>query len=320
MLLADVPFIPALFLAYQQDVSANKSGFVRSGIISRNAAIEAEFTKGGRTIALPSFNDLSGDAEILSDITPLTAATISGSVQIGIRNLQGRAWTSSDLAAELAGNDPMFAIANRTGEYWVREQQKTLLAVLDGVFKGPLLNTHVVNSGASVALDSNSLIDGIATLGDAGQDLAAIAMHSGAYYYLAKKDLLDKTTGIAQIDTRISAQRAEYQTYLGRPVIVDDTLPRNGNEYGIYFFAPGAIAYAECPAKTPVETDRDVLQGHEVLVNRKEYLMHPVGLSWKGTPAGESPTNTEYATGANWEVVFSDPRNIRMVKLVATAV
>lgn len=319
MLLADVPFIPALFLAYQQEISQDKSGFVRSGIIARNAAIEAEFTKGGRTIALPSFNDLTGDAEILSDTTPLTAATIGGNVQIGIRNLQGRAWTSSDLAAELAGDDPMFAIARRTGEYWVREQQKTLLAVLDGIFSGPLKTTHVVNGGTAVPLDSNSLIDGIATLGDAGQELAAIAMHSGAYYYLAKKDLLDKATGIAQIDTRISGQRAEYATYLGRPVIVDDTLPRTGNEYGIYFFAPGAIAYAECPAKTPVETDRDVLQGHEVLVNRKEYLMHPVGLSWKGTPAGESPSNVEYATGTNWDVVFNDPRNIRMVKLVATA-
>jgi hypothetical protein len=79
------------------------------------------------------------------------------------------------------------------------------------------------------------------------------------------------------------------------------------------------VAYAECPAKTPVETDRDVLQGHEVLVNRREFLLHPVGLSWIGTPGGESPTNAEYATGANWRMEFQDPKNVRMVKLVATA-
>lgn len=318
MLLKDVPFVPALFLSYQQEVSQNKSGFVRSGIITKNVAIENEFAKGGRTIAIPSFNDLSGDAEILSDLNPLTAATIGGSVQIGVRNLQGRAWTSSDLAAELAGEDPMLGIASRTGEYWVREQQKTLLSVLDGVFKGPLLTSHVVNGGVPVPLDANSLIDGIALLGDAGQELAAISMHSGAYYFLAKNDLLDKHTGMSQIDGRISAQRAEYQNYLGRPVIVDDTLPRNGNEYGIYFFAPGAIVYAECAPKTPVETDRDILMGHEVLVNRKEFMMHPVGLSWAGTAAGESPTNAEFAIGANWKTVFNDPRNIRMVKLNAT--
>jgi hypothetical protein len=320
MLLADVPFIPALWLAYQQEISQEKSGFVRSGIIARNAAIEAEFAKGGRSIAIPHFNDLSGDAEILSDTTPLTAATLGGGVQLGVRHLQGRAWTSSDLAAELAGDDPMFAIARRTGEYWVREQQKTLLAALNGVFTGPLAATHVVNGGTAVPLGADSMIDGIATLGDAGQELAAVAMHSGAYYYLAKKDLIQMPAGVnSQLDTRVSAQRAEYGTYLGRPVIVDDTLPRTGSDYGIYFFAPGAVAYAECPAKTPVETDRDVLQGHEVLVNRREFLLHPVGLSWIGTPGGESPTNAEYATGANWRMEFQDPKNVRMVKLVATA-
>ncbi len=319
MLLADVPFIPSLWLSYQTEILQDKSGFVRSGIIARNAAIENEFKKGGRTIAIPHFNDLSGDAEILSDTTPLTAARLGGGVQIGVRNLQGRAWTSSDLAAELAGDDPMFAIARRTGEYWVREQQKTLLSILAGVFAGPLSTTHSVNGGAAVPLGADSMIDGIATLGDAGQELAAVAMHSGAYYYLAKKDLIQLPDGnVSQLDTRVSGQRAEYGSYLGRPVIVDDTLPRSGNDYTIYFFAPGAIAYAECPAKTPVETDRDVLQGHEVLVNRKEFLMHPVGLSWIGTAAGESPTNAEYEVPTNWKVEFEDPRNIRMVALTAT--
>lgn len=316
MLLANVPFIPDLFLSYQQELSQEKSAFVRSGIIARNAAIEAEFTKGGRTIALPHFNDLTGDSEILSDVIPLTTAQLEGNVQHGVRNLRGRAWTSSDLAAELAGDDPMLAIARRTGEYWVREQQKVLISVLTGIFNGPLAATHTAG-GAGTVLDADAMITGIATLGDAGQDLGAVAMHSGAYYHLAKKDLIQMPTGISQIDTRISAQRAEYGTYLGRPVIVDDGLPYNAKTYDIFFFAPGALVYAECPAKTPIETDRDVLVGTEVLVNRKEFLLHPVGLSWIGVAAGNAPTNAEYATAANWEKVFLDNRNVKMVRLQA---
>ena len=189
MLLANVPFIPELWTAYQNEVSQEKSAFVRSGIISRNAAIEAEFTKGGRTIALPHFADLTGDSEILSDVIPLTTATLQGSVQYGVRNLRGRAWTSSDLAAELAGDDPMLAIARRTGEYWVREQQKVLVSVLKGIFDGPLAATHTAG-GVGVNLDADAMITGISTLGDAGQELGAVAMHSGAYYALAKKDLI----------------------------------------------------------------------------------------------------------------------------------
>jgi hypothetical protein len=316
MLLANVPFLPDLFLSYQQELTQEKSAFVRSGILSRNAAIEAEFTKGGRTIALPHFSDLTGDSEILSDVIPLTTAQLVGNVQHGVRNLRGKAWTSSDLAAELAGDDPMLAIARRTGEYWVREQQKVLISVLKGIFDGPLLLTHNAG-GAGTVLDADAMITGIATLGDAGQELGAVAMHSGAYYALAKKDLIQLPSGVSQIDTRISAQRAEYGTYLGRPVIVDDGLPFSGNQYDVFFFGAGAMVYAECPAKTPVETDRDVLVGTEVLVNRKEFLLHPVGLSWIGVAAGNAPTNTEYATAANWEKVFADNRNVRMVRLQA---
>lgn len=330
MLLANVPFIPELFLSYQQEINQNKSGFFRSGIVAMNDAVTAEFAKGGRTITIPHFNDLSGDSEILSDTTGLTAAVIGGNTQIGVRNLRGRAWQSSDLAAELAGDDPMFAIARRTGEYWVRDTQAVMISILKGVFGtgGPLASTHVAG-GLGTELSGPVMIDAISTLGDAGQDLAACAMHSAPYYHLVKNDLIVPAQQTSQIDTRVSAERAEFGTYLGRPVIVDDTLPINAGAstgtgtaagrdvYSIYFFAPGALVYSEILPKTPVETDRDVLRGIEVLVNRKEYMMHPVGLSWTGTAAGNAPTNGEFSTPGNWTKVFQDDRNIKMVELQA---
>lgn len=328
MLLANVPFIPELFLSYQQEINQAKSGFFRSGIIAMNDAIAAEFSKGGRTITIPHFNDLSGDSEILSDITALTAATIGGNTQIGVRNLRGRAWQSSDLAAELAGDDPMMAIARRTGEYWVRDTQSVLINILKGIFgtAGPLASSHVAG-GTGTLLEGAAMIDAIAKLGDAGQDLGAIAMHSAPYYKLVKDDLIIPAQQTAQIDTRISAERAEFGTYLGRPVIVDDTLPvaagtgtgsGSGKDvYTIYFFGAGALVYSEILPKTPLETDRDILRGIEVLVNRKEYLLHPVGLSWTGTAAGNSPTNAEFATPGNWTKVFQDNRNIKMIALRA---
>ena len=326
MLLANVPFIPELFLSYQQEINQNKSGFFRSGIITTNDAVSAEFAKGGQTITIPHFDDLSGDSEILDDTTGLTAANLAGGKQIGVRHLRGRAWQSSDLAAELAGDDPMLAIARRTGEYWVRDSQAVLINTLKGAFAGPLAATHVAG-GTDAALSASLMIDAISTLGDAGQDLSAVAMHSAAYYKLIKDDVIIPASQEAQIDTRVSAERAEFGTYLGRPVIVDDTIPVAAGAgtgggvgldvYSIYFFAPGAVVYSEILPKTPVETDRDVLRGIEVLVNRKEYLMHPVGLSWTGTPAGNAPTNGEAATGGNWTKAFTDDRNIKMVELKA---
>jgi hypothetical protein len=328
MLLANVPFIPQLFLGYQQEINQNKSGFFRSGIVATNDAVSAEFAKGGRTITIPHFNDLTGDSEILSDVTGLTAANLGGSYQIGIRNMRGRAWQSSDLAAELAGDDPMLAIARRTGEYWTRDTQAVLINILKGLFgAGGAINGSHTTGGTSTALTSTVMIDTIAKLGDAGQDLGAVAMHSAPYYDLVKQDLIIPAGQTAQIDTRVSAERAEFGTYLGRPVVVDDTLPiaaaagtgggAGKDVYSIYFFAPGALVYSEILPKTPIETDRDVMRGIEVLVNRKEYLLHPVGLSFTGSYAGNAPTNAELATANKWTKVFTDNRNIKMVCLSA---
>ena len=339
MLLGDVPFIPELFLSYQQELNQNKSGFFRSGIITENAAISAEFAKGGRTITIPHFADLAGDSEILSDTVGLTANVLGGNFQIGVRNLRGKSWQSSDLAAEMAGDDPMRAIAIRTGEYWVRDTQAVMISILNGIFgpadlSGALGATHAIGDvAAPTVINADSMIDAIALLGDAGQDLSAVAMDSTTYYKLVKDDLIIPGTSPAateaQIDTRVSAERAEFGTYLGRPVIVDDGLAPTGDRvdggedadgndvdlHRVYFFAPGAMVYSEVLPKTPIESDRDVLRGIEYLVNRKEYLLHPIGLSCEGTFAGNAPTNAEYATVGTWTKSFSDNRNIKITCL-----
>jgi len=76
MLVAGIPFEPELFLEYQQEESQDKSLFFESGIIARSPQIDAEFAKGGRTIEIPHFGDLTGADEILDDTSGLTLAGI----------------------------------------------------------------------------------------------------------------------------------------------------------------------------------------------------------------------------------------------------
>jgi hypothetical protein len=323
MLLAGVPFIPQLFLAYQQEEIKDRNALVSSGLMVTNDAIQAEFNKGGKTIDLPFFGDLSGDSEILSDTNPLTPDTISGDVQTGVRNMRGRAWKASDLAGELSGADPMQATARRTGQYWVREMQKSMIAVLQGMYGsgGPLATSHAVG-GTTTQLTQAAMVDGIAKLGDAGQELTGIIMRSPIYYALMKMDLIVPATTTSQLDSRISLQRLELGTYLGRPVLVDDTLPYDAGAgtggtdvHHTYFFGPGAFAYATAPAKNPLETDRDKLAGVDYLINRTHYLIHPNGISWDGNAVGAAPTNGELSTGSNWKKVYTDYRNIRITRL-----
>jgi hypothetical protein len=237
--------------------------------------------------------------------------------------MRGKAWKASDLAGELSGDDPMQATARRTGQYWVRDMQKSMIAVLNGIFGsgGPLATSHAVG-GTSTQLSQGAMVDGIAKLGDAGNELTGILMRSSVYYALMKMDLIQPASTTSQLDTRLSRERLELGTYLGRPVFVDDTLPvdigagtGSTDVHHTYFFGPGAFAYANAPAKNPLETDRDKLAGIDYIINRTHYLIHPNGISWIGNAAANAPSNTELATAANWKKVFTDFRNIRITRL-----
>lgn len=325
MLLSQVPFIPELFFGYQQETVATKSRLVTSGIMSTDTAIQTEFQKGGRLIDLPFFGDLSGASQVLSDITGLTAQTIGGGVQTAVRIMRGQSWKSSDLAAELAGDDPMEAIARSTGRYWTREMQTILINVIRGLFDsgGPLATTHV-SGGASTIISSGAFIDGFAKLGDEGESLTGIIVHSAIYYALLKADLLVPTSyTTSQLDSRVSQQNLEVMNFLGRPILVDDTMtkvPNGGNSgtdtlYKSYLFGPGAFRYAMAPAKTPIETDRDSAKGIDYLFNRVHMLIHPNGMKWVGNAAGSSPTDAELATPTNWTKEFTEDKNIKIVEV-----
>lgn len=323
MLLSGVPLIPELFLDYQQEEIRDKNSLITSGLMVTNPAIQAEFAKGGKTVDLPFYGDLSGDSEVDSDTVASVPSDISGDMQVGVRIMRRKSWKSSDLAADLSGSDPSQAIARSTGRYWIRDTQVATRHVMTGIFGtgGPLATSHSVG-GTTSQLSQGLMVDGIAKLGDAGDELTGVFMHSAVFYALMKLDLIEPASSTSQIDSRLSAEALERPTYLGRPVFKDDKLPFEAGAgpsgqtvYHTFFFGPGAFAYANAPAKNQVETDRDKFLGIDFLINRTHYLVHPNGLSWKGSSAGPSPTNAELATPGNWVKVFDDDRNIRITRM-----
>ena len=64
-----------------------------------------------------------------------------------------------------------------------------------------------------------------------------------------------------------------------------------------------------------VKMDEDILAGTELLANRKQYIMHPIGVKFTSSSvAADSPTNAELATAANWARVFSR-KNVKLLCL-----
>jgi hypothetical protein len=114
-------------------------------------------------------------------------------------------------------------------------------------------------------------------------------------------------------DVRDSEGNLLYRAYMGRRIIVDDSLPAvagttDGVKYTSVLFGPGIFGYGEGSPLNPVALDEDESAadgaGVEELWLRKTWLLHPFGFQQTGTPSGNSFTQAELATAAVWSRVL----------------
>lgn len=304
--IADV-IVPEIFTPYVIEKTAEKSRILQSGIAVANPKLNELVTAGGLTINMPFWQDLQGDDEVLSDSTPLTPGKIGADKDIACLLLRGKAWGANELAGALAGDDPMAAIGNRVADYWARQEQKILVAVLAGVFSSKEMADHVLDR-STISISGDVVLDGKQLLGDAAENLQAIMMHSAVYTELQKQNLIEF---VPTSDGKVMIPK--YLTY---DVVVDDGMPVAEGVYTTYLFARGSIGRGEgTPVSlTPTETDRDSLAGEDYLINRRALVMHPMGIKWIGNAAGTTPTNVELSTGTNWKRVY-ESKNIGMVAI-----
>lgn len=222
-------------------------------------------------------------------------------------------WSATDLSGALAGKDPMQAIGNLVAGYWARQYQKELINLLTGVFASTSMADHVNDisglTGKAANISASSFIDSLQLMGDAQDQLTAVAMHSATKAYLKKQNL---------IETERDSTSVEFDTYQNRRVIVDDGCPVESGVYTTYLFGQGAIAFGEGNpvdfVQTETKRDPDVGAGVNMLYNRHCFIMHPRGVAWQNVKREhvESPTRVELADGTNWKRVY-ESKQIRMV-------
>lgn len=307
--IADV-IVPEVFNPYVIQRTMELSAILSSGIAQSDAKFNELASAAAMTINMPYWTDLTGDDEVLDDATALTPGKIGTDKDVAVILRRGRAWGANDLAANLAGDDPMGAIGDLVARYWARRYQAMLIPTLSGVFAAASMANHVHDISALVGdlakISASVTIDAIQLLGDAKDILTGFVMHSFVEAALAKQNLIEYV--------KPSENSPRVPTYMDKQVIVDDGCPVADGTYTTYIFGNGAIAYGEgSPVGfVPTETDRDTLAGEDYLINRHTLILHPRGVKWAGTAAGSSPSNAELAVGTNWERVYED-KAIRMV-------
>lgn len=285
------------------------SAFFSSGIV---ASLPAGLTlpSGGGTVNVPFFNDLTGDAENLSDSTALTVNNITTGKQVGVCIGRGKAWSVNDLAGVMSGADPFRAIIDLIAGFWARNQQRELISVLKGYFAAASMSGNVAdisgNAGAAAVISATTTIDAAYKLGDASDQINAFAMHSATVAKLAKDQVIQYL--------QPAGQAIGLPYYLNKPVIVDDGLPVSSGVYTTYMFTPGSVGYQEdVIGDADLETDRDILAGDTVAAMRRRFMLHPAGAKWVGAAAGAFPTRAELETATNWNGVFPT-KNVGIVQ------
>lgn len=333
--IADV-VVPEIFSPYVQQMTQEKSRLIRSGAIVLDSQLNSALAGGGLTFNEPSFKDLDNDSDNVSTDDPATDSTpnkIGTATEIQVRLSRNNSWSSMDLSGDLAGADPMMAIANRVSDYWTRRHQLAFVASLNGVFAdnaaAPTGTEHVQNdmtfdvSGASFVdgvtnFSAESFIDATATMGDSMEDLTMVMVHSIVYARMLKNNLIDF------VSDSVNGNAVRIPTFLGREVIVDDGVPRSSGVFNAWLFGRGAVRGGVGSPKVPTEVDRKPSAGNgggqDILFNRTEWIVHPVGYAYAGTPPNGGPSNASttnnLAHADSWKRVFTERKQIRIARLV----
>jgi len=305
----------------------DNSVFLRSGVAATDPVIAARCAAagfGGKTVNMPFWGDLTGDEEVLADVsgsadTNLSINNISAGQDVAVITRRAKAFGITDLAVDLAGDDPMGWIASRLGAYWARRDEAKLLSTLKGIFTATtgagadLVYDISGETGSAAVLGKDTLLWAAQLLGDKKANLTAVAMNSAAETLL--------TTIDAQSSLYKPSEQGNLASYNGKTLIVDDNLAYDSTtkKAEIYLFGAGAVAMNDCPEKMPFEAGRDALKngGQDYVVSRHAGICHLRGFKWtSNTCTGATPTNAELETVANWSKVY-DNKDIRVVKVIA---
>lgn len=322
--------VPEIFTGYVQTQTAELSALIQSGAVVMDERLSANLAGAGLTFNEPFYNDLKDeDEDIAVDKgDPSKPSNITTGSEVQVRMSRSKSWGSADLVSALIGNDPMTAIGNRVSAWWVRRLQAAYIATWKGVFANAKKShdddlTFDISGSSFVNNQTNftasNFINATATMGDAARGLTMIMVHSTVRNRMRQLNLIDFIP-----DARGETQ---FEYYQGLRIIEDDSMPHDPSTgiFESWLFGPGATAMGAGSPKVPTAVVRDEAAnngaGEEVLHNRVEWILHPVGHAWaaaqtaKGGPSNAATTNN-LAHEDSWRRAFPERKQLKVARLI----
>ena len=337
------------FLQYTAEGIFEQSKWIQSGIVQRNAALDAR--AGGTRVRVPFFDPIAPtETQILSTsswnggLGYLTAQNVTADEQIMTLLHRGFAYAADDLSKLGSGADPLAHVRNQLSAAINKLKTATLAAQLLGLFGGisgaGVLGPNQSNkSFAGVPgsmteanfLNVANVVGTKALLGERGDELDAIAMHSNVAYYLQQVGMLVFSTSALSTGGAITwggggvgVTAAEVATFAGLRVVIDDQLTAltggtstHAKKYPVYLFKSGVVSEG-IQQDLRLGADRNILSMQDILAVDYHYGYHITGTKW--AVAGDNPTNAattgNLADTASWSLVYSTTKQVPIARLL----
>lgn len=338
-------WIPAIWIPSMRERQATFPALFNSGVVARADLFDQLAAGAGLTANCPLLRDITDTSDELQveNTAPVTDNTIGGAVQIFPLLNRVTKFSSTALAKQLSGADPMTAIIDQMVETKLKQRQSTLIAMLRGLFAAAgangaaaaLSGVRYVNAAGNEPFQENGaaagedklmspdiFIGAKALMGELGDMLknGCILMHPNVKARLEILDALNFKTTV-----RPSELPFDITTYRDIPIFTSTALVRAGTGggyvYDTYLITKGTVGYGEKPqqgdttdiASLQYWRDRDL--NNELIWDRSRFMLGIAGTKWVGTAANlnNGPTNAELQTAANWNLVFQSANRVGAV-------
>jgi hypothetical protein len=337
------------FLQYTAEGIFEQSKWIQSGIVQRNAALDAR--AGGTRVRVPFFDPIAPtETQILSTsswnggLGYLTAQNVTADEQIMTLLHRGFAYAADDLSKLGSGADPLAHVRNQLSAAINKLKTATLAAQLLGLFGGisgagvlgPNQNNKSFAGVPGSMTEANFLnvanvVGTKALLGERGDELDSIAMHSNVAYYLQQVGMLVFSTSALSTGGAITwggggvgVTAAEVATFAGLRVVIDDQLTAltggtstHAKKYPVYLFKSGVVSEG-IQQDLRLGADRNILSMQDILAVDYHYGYHITGTKW--AVAGDNPTNAattgNLADTASWSLVYSTTKQVPIARLL----
>nr|BAR35289.1 phage capsid protein [uncultured Mediterranean phage uvMED] len=231
---------------------------------------------------------------------------------------RGAAFAADDLSVVQTGFDALANIRSQLATDMNRKITAKILAQIEGIFSGPLVNHEIAPVAGNEELSSSDLIKARALLGERGDDMDILIVHPDVKYHLQDLGMtvLEGAPGttISYATGGIGVTSTELGYFAGFRVISDSQVGKDGDYYNCYVMKSGMIRTGQQFA-TQIETERNILSLQNTMTCTYNRIDHIIGTSWVAGAYASDPLNDDLAEGSNWIAAYKDTRLIPMVKI-----